>query len=307
MRYAKLGKISSTVSLMALLAAAGMSSAQAASPTLAGVGSTMSVASSAKMTPHVFENSIITDPPLPPGESGLCGQAGLEPVFQDTSALHYHYEVRNNVITAVADPGSEFADTITLEQRTFLFNPAYYSCPEDTNVPNPSIWITQIDAPHFGRVCDPADKQVVLPSTEDKLYYYLIQDGEVIATEKDTNHIIQQDTIRRWPIVLSSESCDEVTVIQPPAPSGEQTDAVASEPQAEAQVDVSAAPVALSAAPAVETAAPVTAVVAPPAQLAVTGGMDWFAFGVSLIVLSIGTALYLWSIGYFNGRGVANR
>lgn len=315
MRHAKLGKVTSIVSLAALLAAAGMSSARAATPMSAAASATNEVLSSVELTPHIFEKTIITLPPLAPRESGLCGQAGLDPILPDTAGLHYHYEVRNNVVTAVADEGYEFDASITENMRKWILNPAYYSCPDPVApspvVPNPDMFIVHIDAPKFGRLCDPANEQIVLSDTTDKPYYYFIQNGKVIAREKTSDHIIQQDTISVWPIELSTEPCEiAAPVAKPVPPAAEEPDVStgddpASIVSASGEVnDISAAPVAASVAPVTESVPSMEAAVedstaaALPNELANTG-MNWFAFGLCLIALSLGTGTVLWARGYF--------
>lgn len=255
MRYVtQLGKITSTISLVGLLAVAGVSSAQAASVAEAGVVVKAGASLTVQMTPHAFENIILTDPPLTPEGTGICGEAGLHPIEQDTSALHYHDEVRNNVVTAIPDPGYEFAKGI---QTVRIIDYKYFPCGD------PSMFIVKIDAPQFGRVCDPADKQIILSDTTDKPYYYVIQEGSVIAVAKP-DHIIQQDTINVWPIVLSNTPCESATspaVTVPVQPSPvDQTPAAA--PVAPVPNE---APIASVEQPAVKAAEPaVQAAITPP-------------------------------------------
>lgn len=309
MSYSKLGKVTSTVSLVALLATVGMSSAQAASPpVLVAMNANVGVSSSIKMTPHIHEKTI-TKQPLGPKDSGLCGEAGLVPIIPEDT-IEVHYELRRDRVNAVANPGYAFDPALNL-QTEWILNPPYFSCPNPV-VPSADIFIVQIDVPTFGRECDPADKQIVLSDTTDKHYYYYIQDGKVIAKEKTTDHIIQQDTPKEWPIVLSTEPCEDALppVVQPAPPAVEVPDVpveenlVPSTPVTETETEVEAAPIQAAATTVADSTSSVPAGIAAAASaeqssvLADTG-MNWLAFGLCLIALSTGTAAILWGRGYF--------
>jgi hypothetical protein len=185
MRFSKLGKVTSTVSLVTLLAAAGISSAQAVSPAL---NANIDVSSSVKTTPHVFEKTI-TKQPLGPQDSGLCGEAGLVPIMPEDT-IEYHYELRNNVVDAVANPGFVFDPELKLQTK-WMLNPAYFSCPDpDMFIVNP------IEVPTFIDKCGVDNDKIILPANTRK-YYYVIVGAGVVAHE-NPGFIFQQDIVTEF-------------------------------------------------------------------------------------------------------------
>lgn len=301
MRYAKLGKVTSTVSLMALLAAAGMSSAQAA-PT---VQANVSVKSGVSLTPHIFEKAI-TIQPLAPEPSGLCGEAGLEPATP-ADTIEYHYEVRKNVVTAVANPGYFFDPALGL-QTTWVVNGPYFTCPD------PDMFIVHpIAEPWFDDFCGTANDVTHLPADTDK-YRYSIIGNEVVATETD-GHIFQQDIVHAFPIELSNKSCEVAPPVAPavPVPVAETPQPVSAAPEAPADPVSELTPVEVPVAAAASTvitptnvSADVAAASVPASEtkLAETGPDDvlWFLFGIGLMAVAIGTGSSLGSRGYFSRR-----
>jgi hypothetical protein len=170
------------------------------------------------------------------------------------------------------------------------------------------MFIVRIDVPKFGRVCDPADKQVILSDTANKPYYYVIRDGSVVAVAKP-DHIIQQDTINSWPIVLSDAPCESATVpvVAVPVQSSPVDQAPVVAPAASVPDEVPVAPVKQ---PAVKTVEPAVKAAAVPlasvgsaevdssvqasskANLAETGPSALgFWFGVGLVALAVGGIL----------------
>lgn len=292
MRYAKLGKVTSTVSLVALLAAAGMSTAQAATPALAAVNATVGVSSSVKMTPHIFEDTIITKQPLGPQDSGLCGEAGLVPIMPEDT-IEVHYELRRDRVNAVANPGFAFDPTLNL-QTEWILNPAYFSCP------NPDMFIVHaIDEPWFDDLCGTDNDVTHLPANTDKYFYY--KTATQVVAEETPGHIFQQDIVHAFPIQLSNEPCEvtpplapvtpvpaiETPVFVPAAPEA-LADPVSELTSAEALV-AATVPTTITSA---DTSAEVVAASAPVSttQLANTGvdGILRFIFGVALMAVAIG-------------------